>query len=53
MDDGCAARLDAAVIAVDRFVGAYNRIQETSCFLLVGEKFDVLSKRPLDRKSVV
>ena len=47
VNDGHATRLDAAVIAVDRFVPADRRVGKTLGFLLVGEQFDILAQRAL------
>ena len=47
VDDGRAARLDAAMVAVDGFGGAHHRVRKALCSLLVGEEFDVLTQRSL------
>ena len=47
MNDGHATRLDAAVIAIDRFVPADRRVGKTLGFLLVGEQFDILAQPAL------
>ncbi len=47
MNDRHATRLDAAVIAVDRFVHADRLVGKTAGSLLVCEQFDILAQRPL------
>jgi len=47
MDECVVSRFDTAMIGVGCFVRADRRVLEISCFLLVNEDFDVLSKRAL------